>query len=98
MGRPGQPRCLRLIRPAPGDHPPTAAADGADPLRVLPDPRVGPSPDLGPDESPRKELAKRQTSPRRDRLYRALLGDLIDSPGLAEAAELAREADRRAMP
>ena len=27
-----------------------------------------------------------------DRLYRALLGDLIDSPGLAEAAELAREA------
>jgi len=27
-----------------------------------------------------------------DRMYRALLGDLIDSPGLAEAAELAREA------
>jgi hypothetical protein len=27
-----------------------------------------------------------------DRMYRALLGDLIDSPGLAEAADLARDA------
>ena len=27
-----------------------------------------------------------------DRMYRALLGDLLSSPGLAEAAELAREA------
>src|ERR1700736_4560053 len=27
-----------------------------------------------------------------DRMYRALLGDLIGSPGLAEAAELARDA------
>src|SRR5215471_9991483 len=56
MGGPGQPRCLRLIQPAPGDHPPAAAADGADPLRVLPDPRFRPAPDLGPDESTRKDL------------------------------------------
>ena len=37
--RPNGPRRLRRIRPAPGDHPPAAAADGTDPLRVLPDPR-----------------------------------------------------------
>jgi len=40
--------------------------------------------------SPAQVLAARERAV--DRLYRALLGDLIDSPGLAEAAELAREA------
>ena len=40
--------------------------------------------------SPRQILAARERAV--DRMYRALLGDLIDSPGLAEAADLAREA------
>jgi hypothetical protein len=40
--------------------------------------------------SPPQILAARQRAV--DWMYRALLGDLIDSPGLAEAADLAREA------
>jgi hypothetical protein len=40
--------------------------------------------------SPPQILAARERAV--DRTYRALLGDLIDSPGLAEAADLAREA------
>jgi hypothetical protein len=40
--------------------------------------------------SPPQILAARERAV--DRMYRALLGDLIDSPGLAEAADLAREA------
>jgi hypothetical protein len=40
--------------------------------------------------SPAQILAARERAV--DRMYRALLGDLIGSPGLAEAAELAREA------
>src|SRR5689334_22519366 len=40
--------------------------------------------------SPPQILAARERAA--DRMYRALLGDLIDSPGLAEAADLAREA------
>src|SRR5499427_6364399 len=40
--------------------------------------------------SPAQILAARERAV--DKMYRALLGDLIDSPGLAEAAELAREA------
>src|ERR1700730_2659983 len=40
--------------------------------------------------SPQRILAARERAV--DRMYRALLGDLIGSPGLAEAAELARDA------
>ena len=40
--------------------------------------------------SPPQLLAARERAG--DQMYRALLGDLIESPGLAEAAELAREA------
>ena len=40
--------------------------------------------------SPPQILAARERAV--DRMYRALPGDLIDSPGLAEAADLAREA------
>ena len=40
--------------------------------------------------SPRQVLAARERAV--DRMYRALLGDLVGSPGVAEAAELAREA------
>ena len=40
--------------------------------------------------SPPQILAARERAV--DRMYRALLGDLIDTPGLAEAADLAREA------
>ena len=40
--------------------------------------------------SPPQILAARERAV--DRMYRALLGDLVGSPGLAEAAELAREA------
>jgi hypothetical protein len=40
--------------------------------------------------SPQQVLAARERAV--DRLYRAIAGDLIGSPGLAEAAELAREA------
>jgi hypothetical protein len=40
--------------------------------------------------SPPQILAARERAV--DRMYRALLGDLIGSPGLAEAADLAREA------
>ena len=40
--------------------------------------------------SPPQLLAARERAV--DQMYRALLGDLIESPGLAEAAELAREA------
>src|SRR6185312_12236819 len=40
--------------------------------------------------SPPQILAARERAV--DQMYRALLGDLIDSPGLAEAADLAREA------
>jgi hypothetical protein len=40
--------------------------------------------------SPPQILAARERAV--DRMYRALLGDLIDSPSLAEAADLAREA------
>ena len=40
--------------------------------------------------SPPQILAARERAV--DRMYRTLLGDLIDSPGLAKAADLAREA------
>ena len=40
--------------------------------------------------SPRQVLAARERAV--DRMYQALLGDLVGSPGVAEAAELAREA------
>jgi hypothetical protein len=40
--------------------------------------------------SPERVLAARERAV--DRMYRALLGDLVGSPALAEAAELAREA------
>ena len=46
--------------------------------------------------SPPQILAARERAV--DRMYRALLGDLIDSPGLAEAADLAREAAWRPAP
>src|SRR5215471_1248084 len=57
VGGPSQPRRLRLIRTAPRDHPPSAAADGTDPVRVLSGPGGQPAPDMGPDEGPAPQRA-----------------------------------------
>jgi hypothetical protein len=69
MGGPGQPRRLRVVRSAPQDHPPVAADDGEDPVRVLPDQRFGPAQDVGPDEGTRpltRRPKRRPSSPASD--------------------------------
>src|SRR5437762_583608 len=61
---PGEPGRVRVIRTAPCDHPPAAATDGTDPVRVLPGLGGHPAPDVGPDEGPAAQRAPLTPGPR----------------------------------